>query len=151
MPYKDPAAAAAHRREYQHVHRAHINEQHIAWCKANTKRIKEYNAKYYRNLQLHAPETIRKYGLRQDYNLSLDDYYTLLTSQNNLCAICHNPLTNPHVDHNHITGQIRGLLCRLCNNGIGFLKDDPTILLAAIHYLQFHGDTTIGTLDAPGN
>lgn len=40
-----------------------------------------------------------------------------------------------HIDHDHTTGQFRGLLCGTCNTGIGMLKDSPTVLAAAIEYL----------------
>lgn len=51
------------------------------------------------------------------------------------CAICggYNALC---IDHNHVTITYRGVLCRLCNSGIGALKDDPILLSRAIEYLK---------------
>ena len=41
------------------------------------------------------------------------------------------------VDHNHDTGEVRGLLCRKCNSAIGLLNEDPTVLFRAIDYIKF--------------
>jgi hypothetical protein len=73
------------------------------------------------------------------YNISVLEYSKLLVSQNGKCAICGVPSEECtrkfSVDHDHETGQIRGLLCDRCNRGIGFLKDNPTILISAANYL----------------
>ena len=50
------------------------------------------------------------------------------------CHICGNP--GAHVDHDHDRGDVRGYLCRGCNHGIGNLRDDPSLLLAAANYLH---------------
>jgi len=67
----------------------------------------------------------------------------MLHSQNGLCAICGKPPSRRnvkemllHVDHNHKTGKIRGLLCNSCNRGIGLLGDNPDTLFAAEGYLR---------------
>ena|ERR1700677_5043586 len=84
--------------------------------------------------------------LKQKYNISIDEFNLMVINQNNICAICNNPenivdkTTNKTralaVDHCHVTGKIRGLLCTACNTGIGFLKFDngPELLYSAIKY-----------------
>lgn len=73
------------------------------------------------------------------YGMSREQYTKLNESQNGKCAICG---TEPvdgeflHVDHDHETNKIRGLVCNLCNRGIGMLRDDPAILEAAARYLR---------------
>ena len=52
------------------------------------------------------------------------------------CEICEREYPNLVVDHDHITGEIRGSLCNGCNLGLGHFKDDPTILERALRYLQ---------------
>ena len=69
------------------------------------------------------------------------DYDTMLAAQNGLCAICQRPPTSGrgkklHVDHDHGTGCIRGLLCHDCNTGLGKFLDSPSLLQDAISYLQ---------------
>lgn len=71
------------------------------------------------------------------YNITLEDYDTLFQLQGGVCAICGKPETsakvsNLAVDHNHINGSIRGLLCNKCNRGLGYFEDDITILSKAI-------------------
>jgi len=73
------------------------------------------------------------------YGLSKDDYSNLLTSQNNKCCICLGDLSTACIDHDHVTGKIRGILCHHCNTGLGLFKDNPQILESAIVYLTSHG------------
>lgn len=68
------------------------------------------------------------------YGLSLEKYQDLVQKQENRCKIC-GVVQDLVVDHNHETGQFRGLLCISCNAGLGFFKDDPEFLLYAHKYL----------------
>lgn len=72
------------------------------------------------------------------YGVSEKDYEQMLLSHNNLCAICNKPSPRTlHIDHDHKTGQVRGLLCSTCNTGIGLFKDDISVLNSAIAYLTY--------------
>lgn len=69
--------------------------------------------------------------------LTEDEYEQWYIEQGKTCAICHGTWNQTlHIDHDHKTGQIRGLLCSECNNGIGKLKDNPNLLRKAIAYLE---------------
>lgn len=76
------------------------------------------------------------------YSLSMDDYERIAQEQGLRCAICGGSQSRVDsdgalvVDHDHSTGKVRGLLCTLCNTGLGAMRDDPAILLAAIRYLR---------------
>ena len=70
------------------------------------------------------------------YGISRADYDALLKRQGGVCAICAKPSKRTLcVDHCHVIGTIRGLLCHNCNTALGYLKDDQASLLAALAYL----------------
>jgi hypothetical protein len=117
---------------------------------------REYNlARYHREKSTGNPErnakrrkrkSYRSYSLRKRYGITVEQYDQLVAKQNNRCAICQQPeqQTDPRygtllelaVDHDHNTGQIRGLLCSACNTAIGKFGDNPETLRAAITYLE---------------
>lgn len=70
--------------------------------------------------------------------LTVEQVEKLRKEQNNKCAICGQQPSKKRlsVDHNHKTGEVRGLLCNNCNAGIGHFKDDPKLLKKAIKYLE---------------
>lgn len=78
--------------------------------------------------------------LRRKYGLSTEAFAILLIKQNGGCAICGTTDwgsdSSPCVDHDHTTGEVRGLLCRKCNVGIGQLRDNPALLANAMRYLE---------------
>jgi hypothetical protein len=79
------------------------------------------------------------------YGLSADEYQELHEALDGLCAICDQPATSGNgkkynrlsIDHNHFSGQVRGLLCHHCNLGLGNFQDDTYRLQRAIDYLIF--------------
>lgn len=77
-------------------------------------------------------------NIKYRYNISKDDYNDLLDNQNNRCPICGKELTdrNTHIDHNHETNSVRGLLCSTCNTGLGKFKDSQDNLFKAMKYLD---------------
>lgn len=83
----------------------------------------------------------RERQLKRDYGLSAFDYLLLVQGQASRCAICDQHMASPHVDHDHATGAVRGLLCSPCNTGIGLLKDDPDRCRSAARYLEKRKDS----------
>lgn len=92
------------------------------WRSLNKEKLKEIN---------------RRALLKARYGLSLEEYDVMLREQDGVCAICYNaPNGKPlFVDHNHITGRVRGLLCDVCNLGLGAFKEDEELLVHAMMYL----------------
>lgn len=86
--------------------------------------------------------------LMKDYQISLSEYESMVISQNNLCAICQNPQSKFNknslkvrslaVDHNHLTGKVRALLCTSCNTSIGLLGENIQLFKKVIAYLRHH-------------
>lgn len=86
------------------------------------------------------PDKVREGHLRRKYGMSLADYDTMLAAQGGCCALCLSDrpggrASTFHVDHDHDTGRVRGLLCHNCNRGLGYLGDDPDLLREAADYL----------------
>lgn len=73
--------------------------------------------------------------LRQRYGITADEYHALWVGQGRRCGCCGKRLQRPHVDHDHETGAVRGLLCQNCNLGIGKLGDNIQGVLDAAQYL----------------
>ena len=74
---------------------------------------------------------------RRRYGLDNPQIAWMVLQQGGGCAIC-SGLTATHVDHNHRTGRVRGVLCFNCNNALGHFGDDPGVLAAAADYLEGH-------------
>ena len=85
--------------------------------------------------------------IRHSYNLSKEAFLQLLDIQGNVCVICGSDdwgcgkkTNRPHVDHNHSTGKVRGLLCNNCNRCLGLLKEDTNVLKSMISYLDYYNE-----------
>lgn len=77
---------------------------------------------------------------KRKYNLTLEAYAALLEKQQGKCALCLREQTERlHVDHNHSTGEVRGLLCERCNRALGLFADSPALLASAVRYLEERG------------
>ena len=109
-----------------------------AWRKDNPERAAELRDRWRGENPLGLKEQRLRYRLRK-YNLTKTQYEKLLKLQNELCAICGAPEPGGkggwHIDHCHISGMIRGLLCLSCNIILGKAKDDVAVLGSAIDYL----------------
>lgn len=86
---------------------------------------------------------VRKSHLKRHYGMSIADWNTMLLQQNSCCAICKTHIEScTHqqlvVDHDHVTGKVRALLCDLCNTALGKFKDKPELLREAADYLERH-------------
>ncbi len=111
-----PAEAKAYNRSWNKKHRKERNKRRRAWHAINPEKTREYNHK-------------------RMYNLSADTYRTMLQDQNNSCASC-GESKKLQIDHDHETGQVRGLLCGDCNVAAGRLKDSSKLAHKLIKYLR---------------
>ena len=80
----------------------------------------------------------RDYHLKRRYGLTSADVEALVEAQGGRCAVCQE--RDPqHVDHDHGTGEVRGVLCSCCNQGLGSLRDRAQLLRAGAAYLERSG------------
>ena len=91
------------------------------------------------------PEAFRRsqrtHRLRKIYGIDQAEYDAMFERQGGRCAICRRPPKSGrrlHVDHDHDTGKVRGLLCMPCNVFIGWIAEDVIVLKRAIAYLRGH-------------
>lgn len=119
---------------------------HKSECKVcQSVENKLYRAKYPERVRI----TEQRANLKQWYGMTLAEYDTLFERQQGRCAICQQPepvkdggiVKRLHVDHDHTTGKVRGLLCQCCNMGLGNFKDQANLLESAAHYLLNRGDS----------
>lgn len=123
MPAKSPAALTRRKQtnaRYREKHRAKLRAGHAAWRWQNAERIRDYR-------------------LRHFYGMTTEDAQAMLAAQDGLCAVCSTPLEYPskqaHIDHDHATGKVRGVVCIPCNTGIGHVER-PGWLAMALEYLK---------------
>lgn len=103
-------------KRWREINKQHVKAKRRQWGLANKVKTSEYRR-------------------RTRYGLSSMEYMVLLKKQGCRCKICKQYMLAPHVDHDHTTGKVRGLLCHSCNTFLGFAKDNPKILKMAIQYL----------------
>ena len=152
---KHRAELLAKRAAYRSENRDKISAQNRKYrqersieCKARDKRYylkhhKEIKARTTRWVEAN-PERRREYMLKRQYGIDLEIYLLMLEAQCGKCGICGKGIGSPgsgrrvcgHVDHDHATGKIRGLLCGSCNPGLGYFKNSVLNLEAAIIYLK---------------
>ena len=109
-----------------------------AYREAHRDKAKDYAKEYYRGNKASMDASGWERHLKRTYGISLERWNDMIVEQAGECAICEVQMSKPHVDHNHETGQARGLLCNECNHLLGDAKERPEVLLSAIQYLAKH-------------
>ena len=121
-----------------------VNKQlYKSWCKdCSYSHNKEWRSEN--------PETVREYRAKDKWTLSKrckrhgiseTEFWSIYEEQDGTCPICDKAIEaeNSAIDHNHNTGEVRGILCKPCNRGIGLLGDNPKAMIRASAYLQDKG------------
>lgn len=149
---------AAYMREYNRrkyatdpEYRKRKSEATVRWIR---KLKKEKPEEYSRRLRVRNKKRNRlQEALKTNFNITVAQYREMQGKQNDLCAICRRSETAVNtsgkvkrlgVDHDHITGKIRELLCSNCNAVLGMANDNISILEAAIAYLKRHSSSENG-------
>jgi hypothetical protein len=133
------AKAKAHRLK----NKEKINAANAEYREKYPERVKESRQKY-----MDGPKAVPTYMneyLKRNYKITLEEYNEILRFQNEVCRICKKPDTRNTkkrryfplvVDHNHKTGEVRGLLCSNCNTALGLFNEDENSMSNAISYLR---------------
>jgi hypothetical protein len=99
------------------------------------------------------PREHRGRHVKNRYRIGLDEYEALASVVGGKCPICGEPPTAPlktlDLDHDHVTGRVRGFLCRGCNLALGGARDNPDILRALAEYVEQHRAIPIEQRMAP--
>jgi hypothetical protein len=141
MPYADPEKRRAYAKAYyatpeqrEKARKAERARYAKGYYARNRERILANNK---RSRDAH-PDRERQRHLKRHFGLTPAEYAALLQEQGGGCAICGTEATNRAlpVDHNHTTGENRGILCDHCNRGLGEFRDSVDVLMKAIAYLE---------------
>ncbi len=121
---------ALYNKQYRATHKERLAELKKAWVNANTDKKAIHNKKwnkankgYYKQWRIDNLDKSRSIWLKNKYGITLNDYNKMFAEQDGKCWICNthaSELKHPlQVDHSHITGIVRGLLCNKCNSRLG--------------------------------
>lgn len=130
---KTPASAEA-KLAYKRTEKGKLAEKRSDRSKAGKLRHQRY-------LQTEPGKTSRRTNVKRSrfkllYGITFQEYDQLVERQNGRCKICSKLVAKLVVDHDHVTGAVRGLLCITCNVGVGMLRDSIETLESAIVYLR---------------
>lgn len=131
---------------YTHQCKQCRNERTVKYYKDNPDKAKDKNERQRKNRKdfyssQEGIKSSRRSHLKRRFNMTIDQYDEMAEKQNHKCAICNESEVYSRnkflcVDHDHKTGERRGLLCNKCNRGLGLFKDDQETLIKAIQYLE---------------
>lgn len=129
---------AANREEIRQRKRTHYyanleryKENSRRWREANPER----NAQSKKNWKIANAARIRDWDRKWKYGLEIGEFDRMLHAQSNACLICKR-VTRLCVDHDHETGEVRGLICSVCNKALGMFGDSEEGLQAALDYIK---------------
>jgi len=130
---KDVEAYRKHKREYAKTpeERERRRLYQAKWRKENRDHYNAWAREYHHKNKEHWKSRQRWYRIKFTYNITEEEYQKMLDEQNGVCKICGNLPTEHgknkmskvlHIDHDHKTGEIRGLLCSRCNGALGWYE-----------------------------
>lgn len=112
-----------YQREYRLSHREKFKEYQKTYYKKNKEEVNRRNNKRYSD-DLEGNRLKKKAAaIKRKYNISIEEYKTLIASSGNKCEICSSK-ENLCIDHCHDTGRIRGVLCRKCNLTLSYIENN---------------------------
>lgn len=139
----NPSKKTAYMREYRKLHADRFREYNSDYMKKYMTPERKAEAvtraqKWYAENTEEVLKRTHDWYIAHRYGITHEQYLTMLEQQNGVCAICHEMCITGErlcIDHDHKTGEVRGLLCKKCNLGIGYLGDDVARVDSALQYL----------------
>jgi len=136
--------AIAYAKAYYEANKEKVTVSNKAYREANKEKSIAYAKAYRKANKEKLSSNNKKYYLKVKYGITLKEKNFILKKQNNKCKICkitihkNKKLKNNTacIDHCHTTNKLRGILCSMCNKGLGHFKDNTEILTNAIDYLK---------------
>lgn len=135
---KDPILRKKYERQRYLDNRDNFLKYARTYCKKNKEKIKAAHKNWQKSKGDNLRNYYKNYKLKSVYGISLLEYNQMVENQLGVCWICKNPPGKKalYVDHNHSTGEVRGLLCALCNVIVGSCHEEVDVLKCAIKYLR---------------
>jgi hypothetical protein len=132
----------AQKARYRKEHRDRLLECQKKRRDANPEPFRRRSREYHHAHRQERLLAMREWKRKKVYGLSPELFEEMFQKQGYSCAICKknisNSTRNQHVDHDHATGKVRGILCSCCNVGIGQFEDDIRRMELAISYIKSH-------------
>jgi len=150
---KNKSKIVKQRKDYRESNKEKISERNKKYRENNKEKISEINKKYRENNKERVAERVKNWAennrervreiekrnrFKREYGITLEERDTMYDNQNGCCSICNTPQETLCIDHNHITGTVRGMLCTPCNLALGWVRDDINTLENMIEYLKMH-------------
>lgn len=149
----DSRNRAEYMKEYRKTHPEYVAKQVASqkkWRDKNKDKVIEEKRLYYQNNKDEIKartnayyhdntEAVINYRLQKKYGIAKGEYDRMLEAQNGRCAICKALPEKKRfaVDHDHVTGAIRKILCSKCNVMIGLCDENEEVLISMIDYLKY--------------
>lgn len=147
-------------KEYRKANSSLLVSKQTTYYEKNKDAVKRYQREYYKTNSNHIKAQSKEYHrshidkdkeydrqIKHLYNITVLDVQLLMISQHGCCDICKKPFQynndkkEYHIDHNHTTNKVRGLLCTNCNTSIGLLQENPVFIESALYYINKHNNS----------
>jgi hypothetical protein len=121
--------------KFSHLLKSRCNlclfKEHKKWAQENEDKVREYRAKDAWTLQ----KRCKRHGI------TVEEFWAFYEEQDGTCPVCDKAIEaeDSAIDHNHDTGDVRGILCKSCNRALGLLGDSPETMTRAAAYLLKRG------------